>query len=79
MPRNNTSGKREKGKGVRGIGMDIKKGRRIRLIKDVGGLYYNIQGIIEDFDAMGNLLVRWEEKREGPPIVFYNDTWEYIN
>lgn len=60
---------------------DIKKGRRIRLIKDVGGLYYNIQGVIEDFDAMGNLLVKWddEEEREGPPIVFYNDTWEYVD
>lgn len=76
-------GKCEKGKGVKGKGMeDIEKGRRIRLIKDVGGLYYNnIQGIIEDFDAMGNLLVKWdnEEEREGPPIVFYNDTWEYID
>ena len=59
---------------------DIKKGRRIRLIKDVGGLYYNtIQGVIEDFDAMGNLLVKWDEEREGPPIVFYNDTWEYVD
>lgn len=58
---------------------DIKKGRRIRLIKDVGGLYYNIQGVIEDFDAMGNLLVKWDDKREGPPIVFYNDTWEYVD
>ena len=61
----------------------IKKGRRIRLIKDVGGLYYNIQGVIEDFDAMGNLLVKWDneenDKREGPPIVFYNDTWEYVD